>query len=72
VIVITSFCSALPAVPVPLAMVRAVGVRVLLYVTMLSVLVEAAFAFPAASCATPAPTVAMMVPLVVMPETATL
>ena len=39
---------------------------------MLSVLVEAALALPAASCATPAAIVAITVPLPVMPLTATL
>src|SRR5712664_4186468 len=40
--------------------------------TLLSVLVEAVFGLPAASCATPAARVAITVPAVVMPETATL
>ena len=39
---------------------------------MLSVLVEAALALPAASWATPAATLAITVPLPVMPLTATL
>ncbi|HEY0417419.1 MAG TPA: hypothetical protein VGC78_13630, partial [Gaiellaceae bacterium] len=43
-----------------------------LYVTVLSVLVEAVFPLPAASCAAPAAIVAITVPLCVMPETATL
>src|SRR5919201_1734069 len=41
-------------------------------VTVLSVLVEAVLALPAASVATPAPMVAITVPSVVMPLTATL
>src|SRR5262245_42684305 len=43
-----------------------------LYVTVLSVLVATRLALPAASLATPAATVAMMVPLPVIPVTATL
>src|SRR5438034_797034 len=42
------------------------------YVTWLSVLVDAALAFDAASCATPAARLARTVPFVVIPLTATL
>jgi hypothetical protein len=41
-------------------------------VTVLSVLVETVFVFPAPSAAPPAGTVAVTVPLDVIPETATL
>src|SRR5439155_13607692 len=41
-------------------------------ITVLSVLVEASFGLPAASWATPAAALAMTVPLLVMPLTATL
>ena len=45
---------------------------VLSYVTVLSVLVEAVLALPAASCATPAATEAITVPSLAIPLTATL
>jgi len=43
-----------------------------LKVTLLSVLVEAVFGLPAASCATPAGMLAITVPALLMPLTATL
>src|SRR6266545_4752739 len=65
-----------PLTAAPLAGVRidTVGgvVSAALNVTVLSVLVEATLGLPAASWATPAPMLAITVPLVVMPLTATL